>query len=89
MPTVRKLSISLPEDLTTMMSEVVKAGGYSSTSEVVREALRDWQYKQQMRAQGLSALQNAYNAGMASGEGRAVSAQNLLAELKAKARTGG
>ena len=89
MPTVRKLSISLPEDLTTMMSDAVKAGGYSSTSEVVREALRDWQYKQKMRAQGLSALQNAYKAGMASGEGRAVSAQSLLAELKAKAHKGG
>lgn len=89
MPTVRKLSVSLPEELTTMMSEVVKAGGYSSTSEVVREALRDWQYKQKMRAQGMDALKRAYSEGMASGEGRAVSAQTLLAELKAEARTGG
>ena len=45
MPNVRKLSVSLPEDLTAMMSDVVNAGGYSSTSEVVREALRDWQVK--------------------------------------------
>jgi antitoxin ParD1/3/4 len=45
MPNVSKVSVSLPEDLTVMIDEAVKSGGYSSNSEVMREALRDWRVK--------------------------------------------
>jgi len=46
MATVRKLSVSVSDDLAAMMSNAVAGGDYNSTSEVVREALRDWKLKQ-------------------------------------------
>ena len=32
--------------MTTIMKDVVATGAYASTSEIVRDALRDWQQKQ-------------------------------------------
>lgn len=39
---VRKLSISLPQDLFAAMRAAVETGRYTSVSEVVRDALRVW-----------------------------------------------
>ena len=45
MPTVEKISIALTKDIAALVRETVKRGEYASTSEVIREALRDWQRK--------------------------------------------
>lgn len=45
MSKVSKLSISLTKDLAAMIDEAVQSGSYSSNSEVMREALRDWRIK--------------------------------------------
>ena len=39
----RKLSISLPADLVDAVHEAVESRRYASASEVIRDALRDWQ----------------------------------------------
>jgi antitoxin ParD1/3/4 len=46
MSNVQKISVSLPEEMMTIMKDVVATGAYASTSEIVRDALRDWQEKQ-------------------------------------------
>lgn len=38
-----KIAITLPPEMLENVKRQVKAGLYSSTSEVIREALRDWQ----------------------------------------------
>ena len=42
MATVEKVSIALPTDMLTMVRKAVDGGDYASSSEVVREALREW-----------------------------------------------
>lgn len=71
----------------TMMQSAVESAGYASNSENVRDAapLGTARRSPQME---LARLKKAYD-GMASGEGRAVDANTLLAELKAEARKRG
>jgi antitoxin ParD1/3/4 len=46
MSNVEKISVSLPKEMTAIMKDAVATGAYASTSEIVRDALRDWQEKQ-------------------------------------------
>jgi putative addiction module CopG family antidote len=46
MSKLEKLSISLTPELASLVRSAVTEGGYASTSEVIREALRDWKFKQ-------------------------------------------
>ena len=45
MSKLEKLSISLTHELASLVRSAVTEGGYASTSEVIREALRDWKIK--------------------------------------------
>jgi antitoxin ParD1/3/4 len=65
MPTVEKLSIALPTEMAAVVRKAVKAGEYSSNSEVVRDALRDWTHKRKMREQGLADLRARWNEAVA------------------------
>ena len=64
MSKVEKLSVSLSEDLAEMVRDAVAAGGYTSSSEVVREALRDWKVKQAVRAAEIDRLRGAWAQGV-------------------------
>lgn len=46
MSKLEKLSISLTPELAFLVRSAVTEGDYASTSEVIREALRDWKIKQ-------------------------------------------
>jgi len=65
MPTVEKLSIALPIEMATLVRRAVDAGEYSSNSEVIRDALRDWTHKRNLREQSLSHLRKAWQAAVA------------------------
>jgi antitoxin ParD1/3/4 len=60
MPTVEKLSIALPTEMAAIIRRAVEAGEYSSNSEVIRDALRDWTHKRNLREQGLSDLRKRW-----------------------------
>jgi len=40
-----KISVSLTEDHARLIEQAVKSGDYASSSEVIREALREWKAK--------------------------------------------
>jgi antitoxin ParD1/3/4 len=42
MANVQKISVALTPEMIGMLREAVEAGDYTSTSEVVRDALREW-----------------------------------------------
>jgi antitoxin ParD1/3/4 len=42
MSTVEKISIALPPEMVAVVRSAVDTGEYASSSEVVRDALRDW-----------------------------------------------
>jgi antitoxin ParD1/3/4 len=56
MSTVEKLSIALPPEMAALVREAVEAGEYASSSEVIREALRDWKRKRLLQRQGVGEL---------------------------------
>ena len=64
MPNVEKISIALPPEMVSMVREAVEAGEYSSSSEVVREALRDWRHKRSLREKGLDELRRVWQQAM-------------------------
>lgn len=86
---MKTLTISLSPAQAARLRDAVDSGAYASNSEVVRDALRLWEQRQQLRDLEMARLKRAYDEGLASGEGRSVDADTLLAELKAEARSGG
>lgn len=60
-----KLSISLPLDMARMVRRQVEEGGYASNSEVIRDALRVWQQREQERGQRLEAIRSSLNTAAA------------------------
>jgi antitoxin ParD1/3/4 len=87
--TMRTLTVSLTPQQAAMMQTAVENGGYASQSEIVRDALRLWEQREEARQMDLARLKKAYDEGMASGDGREVKADALLTELKAEARLRG
>ena len=84
-----KLSVLLPTDLVRSMREAVDGERYAVESDVLIEALQDWEVKQRLRAEKLERLRALIHEGIDSGsaplapdefdkikiEGRAVLAQ--------------
>ena len=64
-PTIEKLSIELPTEMAALIRSAVDAGEYSSNSEVVRDALRDWTHKRNLREQSLSNLRKLWQQAVA------------------------
>ena len=65
MPSVEKVSIALPPEMVSMVRAAVEAGEYSSSSEVVREALRDWSRQRALREKGLKELRRVWQQAFA------------------------
>jgi antitoxin ParD1/3/4 len=77
---VEKISIALTPDMAAVVRKAVESGGYASNSEVIREALRDWQMKQIIRQQQVEEIRRLWDEGIASGPGRFETLDDLLAE---------
>lgn len=60
MPTIEKLSVALPTEMADLVRRAVNLGEYSSNSEVIRDALRDWTHKRNLREQGLAGLRRKW-----------------------------
>jgi antitoxin ParD1/3/4 len=55
-----KISIALPTEMVAIVRRAVESGEYASSSEVVRDALRDWTYKRSLREQGIAELRDLW-----------------------------
>jgi antitoxin ParD1/3/4 len=60
MSTVEKISIALPPEMVAVVRSAVDTGEYASSSEVVRDALRDWTQKRSLRQQGVEELRQVW-----------------------------
>jgi antitoxin ParD1/3/4 len=60
MASVEKISIALPPEMVSAIREAVDSGEYASSSEVVRDALRDWTRKRDLRRQGIEDLRRIW-----------------------------
>ena len=64
MPNVEKISIALPPEMVAVLRQAVETGEYASSSEVVRDALRDWSHKRSLRQQGIDELRQVWRQAM-------------------------
>jgi antitoxin ParD1/3/4 len=67
MPDVQKVSIALTGEQLGALRAAVETGEYATTSEIVREAIRDWQFKRELRQEDLKRLRQMWDQGKASG----------------------
>ena len=82
MAPVEKISIALPAEMVLALRSAVDQGDYSSTSEVVREAIRAWILKRKVESLELDELRALAKAGRESGEG--IDAEVVFTRLRSK-----
>jgi antitoxin ParD1/3/4 len=71
MAEIERLTITLPSDMAAVVKSAVEGGDYASSSEVVREALRDWKMKRALQLQELASLKADIDRGLTDlAEGR-------------------
>ena len=82
MPNVEKLSVALTSDMVTIVRQAVSSGDYASASEVVREALREWQQRRAVDRDVVERLRELWEEGLASGPAEPLD----MAAIKREAR---
>lgn len=86
MPSVHKVSIALTGEQLDSLKSVVETGEYATTSEVVREAIRDWQFKRESRQEDIRQLQHLWDEGVASGKSAPVNFTTFRVEARRRLR---
>jgi len=91
MADIEKVSVVLTGDQVAMLEAAVDAGEDATTSEIVREAIRDWKFKRELRQEDAKRLRQLWDEGKASGppepfdiERTIAAAQERLNEIGAK-----
>ncbi len=64
MSEIERLTITLPAEMAATVKGAVEGGDYASSSEVIREALRDWNLKRSLQLQELAALKADIDIGL-------------------------
>jgi antitoxin ParD1/3/4 len=83
MPTIEKLSVALPSEMAALVRRAVDVGEYSSNSEVIRDALRDWTHKRNLREQGISHLRKLWQEAVAD-ESEGIDPDSVFNRLECK-----
>lgn len=82
MANVEKISVALTPEMAIMLKEAVGSGAYASSSELMREALREWRERREYRAKASERLGQLWDVGLASGE--PVDGTTAMARIQAK-----
>ena len=82
MPEIQKVSIALTGEQIGALKAAVETGEYATTSEIVREAIRDWQFKRELRQEDLRRLRQMWDQGKASGTASPVDFEAVRREAR-------
>ena len=83
MSSIERLTITLPGEMAAEVKGAVQTGDYASTSEVIRDALRDWKAKRATALAELSALRADIRKGLedvAAGRAKDFDADRIIAQ---------
>lgn len=80
MSTIERMTITVPSEMAAILRQSVDGGEYASTSEMVREALREWMRRRDTDRRDLDALREAIRLGDESGS--SIPAETVFAELR-------
>ena len=64
---VEKLSVAVTPEQAEELRLAVREGDFASSSEAVRDALRDWSQKRKLRAAAVEKIGSLWDEGVASG----------------------
>jgi antitoxin ParD1/3/4 len=67
MANVEKINIALPADMAALVRSAVETGDYASSSEVIREALREWKARRAARSDAINEIRRLWDEGIWSG----------------------
>ena len=87
MANVEKVSIALTTEQVAAIRSAVDGGEYATTSEVVREALREWQARRDLRQDEIARLRKAWDDGVASGSAGSLDMDALRREARQRLET--
>ena len=82
MPDIQKVSVALTGEQIAALKAAVETGEYATTSEIIREALRDWQFKRELRQEDIKRLRKMWKQGKASGSAEALAFTDLRREAR-------
>ena len=82
MATVEKVSVALTSEQISALKAAVDAGEYATTSEIVREAVRDWQLKRELSQEDIKRLRQMWDDGIASGSAGKLDMTKLRKEAR-------
>tara|TARA_E500000318_G_scaffold71839_1_gene66489 strand:+ start:206 stop:499 length:294 start_codon:yes stop_codon:yes gene_type:complete len=54
--TIERMTVTVTQEMADTMRSAIREGGYASSSEIIREALRDWQHKRKLKQSELDVL---------------------------------
>jgi antitoxin ParD1/3/4 len=57
---IERISVALPDEMVAIIRQAVEQGEYASSSEVIRDALRDWTLKRSLRHQDIEELREVW-----------------------------
>jgi antitoxin ParD1/3/4 len=79
MAKLERITVTMPEAMAAKMRAAVESGEYATTSEIVREALRDWEEYQERRQAKLAQLRTLIKEGQ---ESESLDGETVLQELE-------
>ncbi len=81
MANVEKMTIALTQEMAGFVRSAVDAGEYASTSEVIREAVREWKERRDLLGYTVDDLRGLVQEGIESGR-----STRTMADVKSEAR---
>ncbi len=79
MAKLERITVTMPEEMAAKLRAAVNSGEYATTSEVVREALRDWS---DYRDRRLAAVDRLRQMVADAGAGPSYPAEQVFAEIR-------
>jgi antitoxin ParD1/3/4 len=83
MSNIERVTITMPSDMAALVKAAIEHGDYASTSEVVRDALRDWVHKRSLRQQDVTELRSLWLEAL-NDKSPGVPAEDVLDRLERK-----
>lgn len=84
MADIQKISIAVTAEQLAQMKAAVDSGQYATISEIVRDALRDWQYGRELYLADIARLREMIDEGEASGPAVPFDGDRILDEMIAE-----
>jgi antitoxin ParD1/3/4 len=82
MSEIHKFTVDLTGDQVAALEDAVEKGEYATTADIIREALRDWQFRRELRNDDIERLRELWDEGIASGPPEPLDFEDLRTEAR-------